>query len=115
VQQGHPVSQTPFNGPSMTAFIEMSDLHEMMADGVGWLDSWAKANGASDFLPSTRTYDQPPSGLHLYLHQFTRLSRRSGGNDEITSWGHAVALRHLPDWSDRINDSRASWIGHEPR
>src|SRR5262249_41043711 len=30
--------------------IAMSDLHEMMVDGVGWLDSWAKTNGASDFL-----------------------------------------------------------------
>jgi hypothetical protein len=30
--------------------IAMSDLHEMLADGVGWLDSWAKTNGASDFL-----------------------------------------------------------------
>jgi hypothetical protein len=30
--------------------IAMSDLHEMMIDGVGWLDYWAKANGASDFL-----------------------------------------------------------------
>jgi len=28
----------------------MSDLHDMMADGVGWLDSWAKTKGASDFL-----------------------------------------------------------------
>src|ERR1700739_2452518 len=30
--------------------IAMEDLHEAMAYGVGWLDSWAKANGASDFL-----------------------------------------------------------------
>ena len=28
----------------------MSDLHDMMVDGVGWLDSWAKMNGALDFL-----------------------------------------------------------------
>jgi gluconate 2-dehydrogenase subunit 3-like protein len=30
--------------------IAMEDLHEAMAYGVGWLDSWAKNNGASDFL-----------------------------------------------------------------
>jgi len=30
--------------------IAMSDLHEMMAEGVGWLDYWAKANGAANFL-----------------------------------------------------------------
>ncbi len=30
--------------------IAMSDLHEMMADGVRWLDSWASAKGAPDFL-----------------------------------------------------------------
>ena len=28
----------------------MEDLHETMAYGVAWLDSWAKSNGASDFL-----------------------------------------------------------------
>lgn len=28
----------------------MADLHEAMAYGVAWLDSWAKASGASDFL-----------------------------------------------------------------
>lgn len=30
--------------------IAMLDLHEMMAGGVGWLDYWARTNGASDFL-----------------------------------------------------------------
>lgn len=30
--------------------IAMADLHETMAYGVAWLDSWAKASGASDFL-----------------------------------------------------------------
>jgi hypothetical protein len=30
--------------------IGMADLHETMAYGVGWLDSWAKTNGASNFL-----------------------------------------------------------------
>jgi gluconate 2-dehydrogenase subunit 3-like protein len=30
--------------------IAMSDLHETMAYGVSWLDSWARTNGASDFL-----------------------------------------------------------------
>ena len=30
--------------------IAMADLHETMAYGVAWLDSWAKSSGASDFL-----------------------------------------------------------------
>jgi len=30
--------------------VAMEDLHETMAYGVAWLDSWAKSNGASDFL-----------------------------------------------------------------
>jgi Gluconate 2-dehydrogenase subunit 3 len=30
--------------------VAMSELHEFMAEGVGWLDYWAKANGAADFL-----------------------------------------------------------------
>jgi hypothetical protein len=30
--------------------IAMEDLHERMAYGVAWLDSWARASGASDFL-----------------------------------------------------------------
>lgn len=30
--------------------IAMADLHDTMVDGVGWLDSWAKTKGASDFL-----------------------------------------------------------------
>jgi Gluconate 2-dehydrogenase subunit 3 len=30
--------------------IAMPDLHDAMVDGVGWLDSWAKTKGASDFL-----------------------------------------------------------------
>lgn len=30
--------------------IAMADLHETMAYGVAWLDSWAKTNGVSDFL-----------------------------------------------------------------
>src|SRR5262249_4631389 len=49
----------------------------------------------------------------LYLHQFTRLSRRSGGDDQIALLRHSVALCHLPYRSDRIDDSRTSRIGHE--
>src|SRR5262245_10418239 len=49
----------------------------------------------------------------LYLHQFTQLSRRSGGDDQIALLRHSVALCHLPYWSDRIDDSRTSRIGHE--
>jgi len=30
--------------------VAMEDLHETMAYGVAWLDSWARSNGASDFL-----------------------------------------------------------------
>ncbi len=30
--------------------IAMDDLHEAMAYGVSWLDSWARSKGASDFL-----------------------------------------------------------------
>jgi Gluconate 2-dehydrogenase subunit 3 len=30
--------------------IAMADLHETMAYGVAWLDSWARTNGAPDFL-----------------------------------------------------------------
>src|SRR5262245_58183580 len=50
----------------------------------------------------------------LYLHQFTRLSRRSGGDDQIALLRHSVALCNLPYRSDRIDDSRTSRIGHEP-
>ena len=30
--------------------VAMSDFHDMMADGVGWLDKWARGKNASDFL-----------------------------------------------------------------
>ena len=51
--------------------------------------------------------------MGLYLHQLTRLSRRSGGDDQITLLRHSIALCHLPYWSDRIDDSRTSRIGHK--
>src|SRR5262249_9896784 len=51
--------------------------------------------------------------VDLYLHQFTRLSERSGGDHQIALVRHSVALCHLPYWSDRIDDSRTGWIGHE--
>jgi hypothetical protein len=30
--------------------VALADFRDLMAYGVGWLDYWAKANGASDFL-----------------------------------------------------------------
>src|SRR5215472_1232583 len=36
--------------------IAMADLHETMAYGVAWLDSWARASGAADFLALDEQY-----------------------------------------------------------
>src|SRR6516164_5957035 len=65
--------------------------------------------------PMSTSDQKDRSGVGLYLHQFARFSWRSGGDDQITPSGHVVALGRLPDWSDRIDDSRASWIGYESR
>ena len=53
------------------------------------------------------------SGLRLYLYQFTRLSRRSGDDDQIAPLRCSVALCHLTNWPDRVDDSRAGGICHK--